>query len=549
MHSVSFGGDVNYEYLILGAGPAGLQMGHHLSRAGHSYLILEAGDAPGTFFKQFPRHRTLISNNKVYTGSDDPEVNLRFDWNSLLDDDGKGELRFTEYSKAYFPPADQFVRYLGDYAEFYGLNVRVNTRILRIEKPHANQFRLTDEQGNVFSCRRLIVATGVSKPYVPPIPGIELTENYVDVSVDPQDFVNQRVLILGKANSAMETADNLIPTASLIHVASPSPLKLAWKTHYVGHLRAVNNNFLDTYQLKMGNAVLDCTVERVERRDGQLVVSVRYSHAHGEVEEIAYDRVIVCTGFRFDDSIFAAECRPELVHNNRFPAQTPEWESINVSGLYFAGTLTQANDFKKHTSGFIHGFRYNVRALFRMLEKKHHHQEWPARREIEPTPEGLVDATFARLNRCSAMWQQFGYFHDVIVVDEGWDRAVHYEEMPLAYIHQSEIGQCSHYYTITLEFGKIEGDPFAIVRNPEPGKAEESVFLHPVIRRWSGRQLVSEKHLLEDLFGEWTKPEAHIAPLRYFFMEQLLETVDLAGADDLDMELEQTRPQRMLRSV
>ncbi|MFL6196146.1 MAG: NAD(P)-binding domain-containing protein [Thermoanaerobaculia bacterium] len=549
-HSVSFGGDVNYEYLILGGGPAGLQMGHHLSRAGHSYLILEGGDAPGAFFKNFPRHRTLISSNKVYTGFDDPEVNLRFDWNSLLDDDGKGEILFKQYSRRYFPSADDFVRYLGDYADFYGLNVRCNTRILRIEKPHANQFRLTDADGNVYSCKRLIVATGVSKPYVPQIPGVELCENYVDVSVDPEDFCNQRVLILGKGNSAFETADNLIPTTALLHVASPNPVKLAWKTHYVGHLRAVNNNFLDTYQLKTQNAVLDCTIERIERRDGQLVAHVRYSHAHGETEELIYDRVIVCTGFRFDDSIFAPECRPELVINNRFPAQTPEWESINVPGLYFAGTIQQANDFKKGTSGFIHGFRYTVRALFRMLEKKHHAKGWAASHEIEATPEGLVDAALARLNGCSAMWQQFGFLHDVIVVDEDWDRATYYEEMPLAYIHESEIGESTHYYTVTLEFGKVEGDPFAIVRNPEPGKAEESVFLHPVIRRWCGRQLISEKHLLEDLFGEWKNAEAHVAPLRYFFMEQLLESVDLQGADvPYPMDHEAEQPVRLLRIV
>src|SRR4029078_4464133 len=96
-HGVSSGGEVSYEYLILGAGPAGLQMGHHLSRAGHSYLILEAGSSPGEFFKTFPRHRTLISSNKVFTGSDDPEVNLRFDWNSILSEDEDGGLRFKEY--------------------------------------------------------------------------------------------------------------------------------------------------------------------------------------------------------------------------------------------------------------------------------------------------------------------------------------------------------------------------------------------------------------------------------------------------------------------
>ncbi len=293
----------------------------------------------------------------------------------------------------------------------------------------------------------------------------------------------------------------------------------------MGHLRAVNNNFLDTYQLKTQNAVLDCTVDRIAKRDGRFVVSVRYSHAHGETEELTYDRVIVCTGFRFDDSIFSEECRPELVLNNRFPAQMPDWESINVPGLYFAGTLMQANDFKKHTSGFIHGFRYNVRSLFRMLEKKYYHRDWPVR-EIEPTPEGLVEATLERLNRTSALWQQFGFLHDVIVVDEDWNRALYYEEMPLAHIHASEIGKCPHYYTITLEFGKVEGDPFAIIRKPEPSRAEESTALHPVIRRWCGHQLISERHLLEDLFSEWKTADNHIAPLRFFFMEQLLEMAE-----------------------
>ena len=193
-HSVSSGG-TSYEYLILGAGPAGLQMGQHLSRAGRSYLILEAGDSPGAFFKKFPRHRTLISNNKVHTGFADPEVNLRFDWNSLLDD-GDGRLRFKDYSRRYFPPADELVRYLSDYARYFGLEVRCNTRILRVEKPRADLFRLTDAEDNVFSCRRLIVATGVGKPYVPPIPGIELAENYVDVSVDPEDFADQRLSLI-----------------------------------------------------------------------------------------------------------------------------------------------------------------------------------------------------------------------------------------------------------------------------------------------------------------------------------------------------------------
>ena len=63
--------NTHFEYLILGAGAAGLQMAYCLEQAGRNYLVLEAGDGPGTFFKQYPRHRKLISINKVHTGFDE----------------------------------------------------------------------------------------------------------------------------------------------------------------------------------------------------------------------------------------------------------------------------------------------------------------------------------------------------------------------------------------------------------------------------------------------------------------------------------------------
>lgn len=145
-----------------------------------------------------------------------------------------------------------------------------------------------------------------------------------------------------------------------------------------------------------------------------------------------------------------------------------------------------------------------------LYEKKHHSKERLASREIEPTPDGLVDAVLARIHRSSAFWQQYGHLHDVVVVEKDWGRATYYEEMPLACVQDGELGGNNHYYTVSLEFEKIE----------------ENGFIHPVIRRWSGRRLVSEKHLPEDLSGEWKKAEAHIAPLRYFFMEQLLESAE-----------------------
>ena len=65
-----------HDYVIVGAGPAGLQAAYFLERDGRDYVVLEA-DRPGSFFDRFPRHRMLISHNKVNTGFDDPEKKKR----------------------------------------------------------------------------------------------------------------------------------------------------------------------------------------------------------------------------------------------------------------------------------------------------------------------------------------------------------------------------------------------------------------------------------------------------------------------------------------
>jgi hypothetical protein len=144
-----------------GAGPAGLQLGYFLEQAGHDYLILEAGSGPGSFFRSFPRHRRLISINKAHTGWTDSELNLRVDWNSLLSDDPG--LRFTNYSERYFPDAEDLVRYPSDFAAAHQLRVQYNTRVVEITRN--GNFCVTDQHRFIYEAHRLIVATGVSRPF------------------------------------------------------------------------------------------------------------------------------------------------------------------------------------------------------------------------------------------------------------------------------------------------------------------------------------------------------------------------------------------------
>ncbi|MCK2220420.1 NAD(P)-binding domain-containing protein [Actinomadura sp. ATCC 31491] len=514
-----------HDYLIIGAGPAGLQLAALLERDGHDYVVLERGAGPGTFFTRFPRHRQLISINKVHTGYADPELRLRMDWNSLLSDDP--ELLFTRYSERYFPQADDLVRYLADFARATGARVSYGADVVRIGRDE-DGFTATGRDGRSWRARRLVMATGVSELYVPPIPGIETAERYDTFEPDPRSFTGQRVLIIGKGNSGFETADALMERAAVIHVAGPHSIRMAWQSHYVGHLRAVNNNFLDSYQLKSQNSVLDGTVESIERRDdGTYRVLFRYARTVEALRELHYDRVIACTGFRFDASVFDDGCRPPLVIDDRFPEQTPAYESTGVPGLYFTGTLTQARDFKNSTNGFIHGFRYGTRALYRILAARHHGTPWPAR-QVAAAPDAISDAIIARVNRSSALWQQFGVLGDVVSVAAG-GVALYQEEVPVAYVADGGLGPAGHRFVVTLEYGKDHDvtDPFDIsvprVTENDAANAHDASYLHPVVRHYRDGALAGVHHLAENLDNEWDLPMVHQQPLVVFVKECLAD--------------------------
>ena len=98
---------VGYDYIIIGAGPGGLQMGHMMEKAGQNYIILERNEIPGSAFTTFPRHRKLISINKRFNLFPEKDFNMRHDWNSLISDDD--DLLFTKYSEELFPNADILV--------------------------------------------------------------------------------------------------------------------------------------------------------------------------------------------------------------------------------------------------------------------------------------------------------------------------------------------------------------------------------------------------------------------------------------------------------
>jgi hypothetical protein len=132
-----------------------------------------------------------------------------------------------------------------------------------------------------------------------------------------------------------------------------------------------------------------------------------------------------------------------------------------------------------------------------------------------------MEAVISRVNRTSALWQQFAFLCDLIAVGSGGAR--YYEELPLDYVHASPP---KLYFTITLEYGPDHDlvDPFDVsvgrIAQSDAERAAEGRYLHPVVRCHRRGELVAEHHVTENLENEWTGP-GHRLPLKEFFAGQL----------------------------
>lgn len=508
-----------YKYIIIGGGPAGCQLAYYFQQNNEDYILLEKDNVPGAFFKKHPRHGQLISINKVYTGIDNPETNMRWDWNSLLTNDYS--LLFKNYSKEYYPRTTDLLNYLKDFVNKYNINLKTKQNIVKISKDkNSNIFTIQTDKNKIYCAQKLIVATGLSKAYIPDIKGIELVTQYDDLDTNKKSLINKRVLIIGKGNSGFETANHLVDTASLIHILSPEPLKFAYNTRYPGHLRSINAVFMDTYLLKSQNGILNAKIINIKKYKQGFNVTIAYNNANDEVETIYYDKVISCTGFRFNYDIYDKSCMPDLIIDNRFPRIKTNYESTNISNLFFTGNISQSLDFKKKQSAFIHGFRYNAAFLARYLDAIDNNKSL-IQEKIKLNDNLLTKHIINLINTNSAMWQQTGYISCAYVYNPKTSNVEFIPDCPTAYIRDTNYLKNKIYLIVYLDFGDIIKDPrFDALTHNRVHKhnhkaAYDSSVIHPIIKVYSNDEKIAEHHIIEDFENEWLEEE-HIKPLEKF---------------------------------
>jgi thioredoxin reductase len=481
----------DYDVVVVGSGPGGLQTSYWLRRLGVRHAVLSRDDAPAGMFRRFPVFQRLIT----WTKPDAPvERTTReyewFDHNSLVADETELKALVPTFMDRAFdlPSRAEMEAGLAAFVERARLQVRYGCTWESTRHDGDGVVIVTDD--GEYSCRAVVFAVGVTEPWRPAVPGIEDAAHYVDTT-EPERYAARSVFIVGKRNSGFEVAQGLLPWAKSMVLGSPRPVQ----TDALA-LSALRVRYLHPYDEYArggpGTYVLDVTIERVERRGDGFRVVTHGTTWDGSLD-FEVDDVIAATGFRTP-----LRDLPQLglaaVSEGRIPALTPFWESVSLPRVYFAGNASGgARGLGKRGAGAsstsVNGFRYNARVL-----AEHLAESLFGRVREEPRLADPVSFLLHELSAAPELWVQKGYLCRVAVSRDGGlaDGGI----VPLAHF---------------LDAGG-EDAVAASVEVDEKGRIIPTVYVR---RRGEVNEHVLPPHPLHDYEGEQYRREleARIAPL------------------------------------
>jgi len=246
----------------------------------------------------------------------------------------------------------------------------------------------------------------------------------------------------------------------------------------------------------------------------------------------SFDIVVFCTGFRPNDDIFD-EDTIKLEHGkSNFPLLTGWFESVSCDNLYFVGALSQDHDYKKGTSAFIHGFRYNARILRNILFNKI--LSHPIMSVLQAT-----EQLYKRMNTSSCLLHRYDFVGDLICI-AGTCITI-YEDIPVHITPQDLDSSTIAYKNKTCVFMKLgynKTNAFApTLTQPQTGNClrlrNKSVFIHPIfdIRSQDMNNVVYSFHLPEQGLNSFTCPRLYFHPL-----VKLLNLLSYKNLEDVDFK-------------
>lgn len=191
--------------VVCGAGAAGLSAAASLRRAGLDPLILERSGRVGASWRS--RYPALRLNTPG--------------WMSTMPGYRASVRRYGE-----FPTRDDWIRYLEDYSNHHGLEVRFDTEVRRVDRPDG-AWRV-ETSGGAVEADAVVIAIGFDHdPHMPDWPGVEdFGGELIHASAyqDPEPYRDKDVLVVGPGVTGSEVAHLIVAGgAARIRVACRTP--------------------------------------------------------------------------------------------------------------------------------------------------------------------------------------------------------------------------------------------------------------------------------------------------------------------------------------
>jgi thioredoxin reductase len=431
--------------IIIGAGPAGLQLAYYFEKYHIEYIVLEKNLTSGSHYKNFPHSNQLLSINKKNTNNNNEDFKLRYDWNSLLNDE---KILFGDYSSEYYPSNSDLHKYFNDFSLKFELKIRYNEKVIKISYNKELLNYYVETEYIIYTCEKLIIATGMSIPNIPNCKKYirnknnikhysEFTSNYFLDKNNLNNFLNKSVLLVGLGNSSLELAELLNNYCKNILITGKSR-DFSMISYYEGDIRSKYMNFYDTFFLSNMNGIdniiltekdviIEVTKKEYENY-GKYYILTNNENGIAFCNSIIYfDYIIFCTGYKFDTTIFDDNLK--IIMEGKYPKLNLNYESINNNKLYFIGSLMNGLSFNKNSSGFIKGFRYLIKIFF----KKNYMitMDKIINFEFDGTFKIYTDLSkfiYDRINNSSSLFNLPDYLVDIFYFDKETQKVNYYKD-------------------------------------------------------------------------------------------------------------------------
>ena len=317
-----------YDIIIVGAGPIGMTCAIEAKRAGLNAVMIEKGMLVNTLF-HFPTNMTFFSTSQLLEIGDVPFI-----------------------SHGEKPTRRESLEYFRRVFESRQLEAKFYEEVTRIKKQD-DHFSVTTTKSK-YKCKAVIIATGFyDLPVKMNVPGEELPKvsHYYK---EPHPYVNQKVAIIGAANSACDVALELYykgaDVSMIIRGDSISERVKYWIRPNIEN--RIREGAIKAYFNSDVKRITETTIE-VETPSGLI--------------SLPNDFVLAMTGYQPDFDFIEKSGihttggdEPELIYD-------PETHQTNIEGLYVAGVVCGGMCTNKF---FIENARDHGEKIIRHLQQK-----------------------------------------------------------------------------------------------------------------------------------------------------------------------------------